>query len=178
MEGLHGHETGDDRDDRSEIGLCASPLSWDEVRAIVADGSLASMRVLGRSRETLQSYREFKRRINMLYASMVDRIMIDVFKCEWKVNEARKVEHLPRPSGSSSNSGPFFVKNDFPYNLQPGVEHYLLWSDRVMLDEEVEGYLRSDPVARQSSSWLTFVNPTELQSIPEIHHVHVLLKMV
>jgi hypothetical protein len=178
MAGLHGPDPGVDRHARSDIGLCATPLSWDEVQAIVADGSLTSMRVLGRSRGMLQSYLEFKSRIDRLYVSMVDRIMIEVFKCEWKVNEDQKVEHVPRPSGSTSNSGPFFVQNDFPYHLQPGIEHYLLWSDRIMLDEEVEEYLRSDPVARQSSSWLAFVNPTELQSIPEIHHVHVLLKVV
>ncbi len=173
---LREPEHMDGIDDRNETGLCASPLSWEEVQAIVADGSLASMRLLGRSRDTLQSYLEYKGRINMVYTSMVDRIMIDVFKCDWKVNEDGKIKHLPPPSGSSSRSGPFFVKNDFPYNLKPGIEHYLLWSDRVMLDEEVEAYLRSDPVARQSESWLTFVNPAELQSIPEILHVHVLLK--
>ena len=178
MVDVHEPEPGDDKSDRvdrvahTEAGLCASPLSWDEARSIVADGSLASMRLFGRSRDTLQSYREFKSRINRFYASMVDRIMIDVFKCDWKMNEDRKIQHL-----SPSQAGPFFVKNDFPYNLDPGIEHYLLWSDRVMLDEEVEAYLRSDPVARQSSSCLTFVNPAELQSIPEVHHVHVLLKM-
>ena len=146
MVDVHEPEPGDDKSDRvdrvahTEAGLCASPLSWDEARSIVADGSLASMRLFGRSRDTLQSYREFKSRINRFYASMVDRIMIDVFKCDWKVNEDRKIQHL-----SPSQAGPFFVKNDFPYNLDPGIEHYLLWSDRVMLDEEVEAYLRSDP---------------------------------
>ncbi len=80
MAGLHGPDPGVDRHARSDIGLCATPLSWDEVQAIVADGSLTSMRVLGRSRGMLQSYLEFKSRIDRLYVSMVVRIMIEEFK--------------------------------------------------------------------------------------------------
>lgn len=186
-------ETGSEAEttEKIETGVCLSPMDWNTLQAIVADGSVSVMRRLGRSRETLQSYREFKERINETYSSIVDKIMIDVFKCDWKVNEDGKMEHVPTAHGWSAGSlsgppsrsalgphaGPFFVKNDFPYNLAPGIEHYLLWSDHVMSADEIDIHLQSDPIAKQSSSRLTFVNPVELQSIPDIHHVHVLLKL-
>ena len=179
--------SGEHATQRTEGGVCPTPMTWETLQAIVADGSLASMQALGRSQETLRRYHEFKARISEFYASIEDKIMIDVFNCDWKVNEDRKIVHVPSSPGSSSGgssgssppsqSSPIFVQNDFPYNLASGIEHYLLWSDRAMSNDEVEAYLHTHPIARQSSAWLTFVNPLQLQSIPDIHHVHVLLKM-
>ncbi len=159
-------------------GVCPEPMSWETLRLIVADGSLEQMRRLGRSPETLQSYREFKARIANFYASVRDMILIKVFGREYEVNSENKfvaVEGTRATRATRAATGPFFVPNDFPYNMEPGIKHWLLWSDHAMRDGEVEAFLRSDPSASSADARLTFVNPVELQSIPDIHHVHVLL---
>ena len=164
----------DGRSATTPPGVCPEPMSWETLRRIVEDGSLEQMRRLGRSEATLQSYHEFKARTAKYYESPMDLIMIKVFKCDWTVNDNNKFVHVP-VSRSSEQKGPFFVPNDFPYHTVHGIEHWILWSDRVLDRREVHAFLRADSTARGAAAQLTFVNPVELQSIPDVHHVHVML---
>lgn len=64
-------------------------------------------------------------------------------------------------------------RNDFPYNWEDGIEHYLLWSNEEVPDNEIEGYIQD--LMPHCSDYLWFVNPAELKSIPEIWHAHVIV---
>jgi hypothetical protein len=66
-----------------------------------------------------------------------------------------------------------FRKNDFPYNLDPGVEHCLLWSNQDLSPDEVEMYIQENTQGALDTLW--FINPTELKSIPELWHAHVMV---
>ena len=154
--------------ERGRTAFSVHPMSWGTLERIVTGGRLE---LLTRSEEGLRRYNEFKEQVASSYASTVDLIMVRIFRCASKVNTEGKVEHVPPPDRQV-----VFVKNDFPYNLAPGIEHYLLWSTHDLSDEEIEAYLEAHPVAGCEAR-LVFVNPQELQSIPEIRHAHVLLKM-
>ncbi len=67
-----------------------------------------------------------------------------------------------------------WVNNDFPYNLEAGIEHHLLWSaGGALSDEQVAQTVAAQ---RPSSDWetLIFVNPVRLQSVTNVWHAHCL----
>lgn len=65
-------------------------------------------------------------------------------------------------------------RNDFPYSWDDGMEHYLLWSNQEVPDNEIGGYIQK--LMPQPTKAVWFVNPAELKSIPEIWHAHVIVK--
>ena len=69
-----------------------------------------------------------------------------------------------------------FRKNDFPYNLEEGVEHFLLWSNQDLSPDEIDTYIQEHTVSLDPLDTLWFVNPTELKSIPDLWHAHVMVR--
>jgi len=65
-----------------------------------------------------------------------------------------------------------FVENDFPYAVAPGICHNLVWSDIPLGRNEIVHIV--DKALGKKKMWLGFVNPSALQSIKTIYHVHVL----
>jgi hypothetical protein len=69
-----------------------------------------------------------------------------------------------------------WLDNDFPYALQAGIQHRVLWSTGA-LDE---GTLRAAIAARyDAAKWecAWFVNPPALKSVKRIEHAHVLCRL-
>lgn len=66
-----------------------------------------------------------------------------------------------------------FRKNDFPYNLDNGVEHFLLWSNQDLSPDEIDVYIQEN--THGALDTLYFINPAELKSIPELWHAHVMV---
>jgi hypothetical protein len=90
------------------------------------------------------------------------------------------------------------VKNDFPYYLEEGIFHYILWkiapassssttiTETEMEDayeelraiyslESEEGHQNEDG-EEEGISFLNWVNPLSIKSLPEIEHAHILVK--
>ncbi|KAG0348704.1 hypothetical protein BG004_004418 [Podila humilis] len=83
-------------------------------------------------------------------------------------------------SAPSSPTGPLspleivLKKNEFPYSVRNGIEHWLIWSRNPLTDEVwIRRYLEERLPGRD---YLFFVNPPELQSVPSIFHVQVFTK--
>ncbi|ORZ09773.1 hypothetical protein BCR41DRAFT_358454 [Lobosporangium transversale] len=65
-------------------------------------------------------------------------------------------------------------KNEFPYSVESGIEHWLIWSKNPLPDEDwIRRYLEERLPGRE---YLFFINPPELRSVPSIHHVQVFTK--
>ncbi|ORX52665.1 hypothetical protein DM01DRAFT_1408004 [Hesseltinella vesiculosa] len=67
------------------------------------------------------------------------------------------------------------LPNDFPYSVERGIDHQLLWSRTPLSPSFVESYLQShyDPSIWE---WVYFVNPPEVQSVKKLPHVHIFLR--
>ncbi len=75
-------------------------------------------------------------------------------------------------------------ENDFPYALEDGIAHQILWSSKPLTDEEtaaqVSAYLARrgvTPAGREGTSaeCINFVNPPRFRSIQNLWHAHVLI---
>lgn len=89
-----------------------------------------------------------------------------------------------------ANSDVKILLNRFPYDLEPGVEHLVVWS-KVPIPIEVDTHVSAGGkrlieafvdhlfvgkygIPRKDIAW--FKNPTPLQTIPSIAHFHVLVR--
>ncbi|KAG0786665.1 hypothetical protein G6F57_015115 [Rhizopus arrhizus] len=66
------------------------------------------------------------------------------------------------------------LPNDFPYSVEPGTEHILIWSKEPLMSEFVEHLLEQE-YGSNVWEWTYFVNPPELQSVRRFPHVHVFM---
>ena len=65
-----------------------------------------------------------------------------------------------------------WMKNAYPYDIE-GAKHYLIWSTTPLENDLVRDFAEKYTGGRE---YLTFVNPVYKKSIPDIWHVHVLVK--
>lgn len=66
-----------------------------------------------------------------------------------------------------------FVDNNFPYDLEPGIKHKTLWSNKELSGEEINNYLENFVDTKYKFIW--FENSAEFKSVPNIKHYHVIL---
>ena len=69
------------------------------------------------------------------------------------------------------------LKNDFPYNFEPNVEHFILWKifeplNQSDIDSAIKELTNDDPQVPVTF----YVNPAHLKSVLDIDHAHIILK--
>jgi hypothetical protein len=69
-----------------------------------------------------------------------------------------------------------WLQQDFPYNVEPGVQHHNVWATRPLSPAELDTAVAEH---RPPAEWdaVHFINPVSLASIPAIWHAHVLSRL-
>jgi len=150
-------------------GEVLKPFSWEELVSAVSSNRLE---LLGRVPEKLQYYREQMAIIRLEFESIEDYLHHNVFgySTTTSTNGKLMVVHPIKHKKII-----VFRKNDFPYSLEEGIEHYLLWSTEELTIEEIEENIKNN--IPKESKFCYFVNPPILRSVKTIHHAHVLFKI-
>ncbi|KAF9940374.1 hypothetical protein BGZ75_004138 [Mortierella antarctica] len=165
-------------------------FTWSELSKMVASKDLTPM---GRSEAVQEAYQRAIKRRTKKYGSPDEYIRQRVL--HWPPAE-QNVASTPSSAASSdgnesstscssisppsSPTGPVdpleiaLKKNEFPYSVKPGIEHWLIWSRHPLTDEVwIRRYLEERLPGRD---YLFFINPPELRSVPSIFHVQVFTK--
>ncbi|KAF9994192.1 hypothetical protein BGZ79_001087 [Entomortierella chlamydospora] len=158
-------------------------FSWSELTKMIASKDLTP---LGRSEQVQEAYQRAIKRRNMKYGSADEYIRQRILHWPPAEKDAETSDgnesssSCSSASPSSSPTGPVdplevrLKKNEFPYSVKPGIEHWLIWSRRPLTDENwIRAYLKERLPGRD---FLFFVNPPELRSVPTIFHVQVFTK--
>ncbi|KAL0087993.1 hypothetical protein J3Q64DRAFT_1621695, partial [Phycomyces blakesleeanus] len=67
------------------------------------------------------------------------------------------------------------LPNDFPYDVQEGISHILIWSRLPLTRSQIQQILE-EKYGQESWEWVFWVNPPEIQSVRKLPHVHVFLR--
>jgi hypothetical protein len=158
--------------------------SWSEVKRLTAEGNMAAFM---RSVPMLASYFEFRDKIKTEYVSMEAYVAQKVFQAPLvTAPDGRQDLDQGQMNKWSGNHGApriiTFIENDFPYALEPGIKHMVLWSNSELakddvlttIAESVETWKNQDGVLVEE--YVYFENPAHLKTIPGIFHVHVFIK--
>ncbi|KAF9975655.1 hypothetical protein BGZ73_000611 [Actinomortierella ambigua] len=92
-------------------------------------------------------------------------------------DDAWDSESCPSPPSPTEPQNPLEIvlkKNEFPYSVQDGIEHWLIWSRYPLRDEHwIRRYLEERLPGRE---YLFFVNSADQRSIKSIFHIQVFTK--
>lgn len=79
----------------------------------------------------------------------------------------KKKAHTSKTKGTKKL---VYMVNDFPYFVELGIEHGIVWSTGKLCKDEMLALLDEKLPGKEK---LYFINPPSLQSITEVEHAHV-----
>ena len=67
------------------------------------------------------------------------------------------------------------MKNDFPYYMEDGIEHWILWKLGDSCDDrDIDEAKKELRKKNKFMEFLHWVNPPHLKSLPAVDHIHIL----
>jgi hypothetical protein len=162
-----------------KYGFRDDPAPWTELVRIIKDDDIAH---LARSESQQREYEIFRYYLKRHYQSIVDFVLCTKFGVPKRWNAQTELwqrashhddEDDCNKNGENSEKM-VLVPNDFPYSMQPGIIHYILWKRTKIAPTDIE--VATDELKKQLSAEdiVYWVNPPNLKSLPEIDHVHFL----
>eukprot|EP00977_Amphora_coffeiformis_P008930 scaffold2026_cov176-Amphora_coffeaeformis.AAC.4 len=159
-------------------------FTWNDlVHIIQVEQDLAKLR---RSQQDQEYYNNYMDRIRAEYKTVMDFILASKMDIPTQIDPVSGKKIAPLDGNATTTTmirdtcQKRLVRNDFPYYFELDVEHWILWKlggDGVISAtelEEAKQQLRQD--LGNVVDDLHWVNPPELKSIPEIDHVHILVR--
>ena len=162
------------------------PKSWIECKNYIVDNKLTSKgeKELIRRPELTEKYKKDKIEKLKLYIKYVDFIKhkflgFDVEKIKINSNNSNdtnnmngvyKLKAINKDSSYNYNN---IALNDFGYYLDPLITHYVLWSTHSMSKYDIKNKMK---IEYPFMDYLWWKNAINVQTIPEIWHVHILAK--
>jgi hypothetical protein len=109
-------------------------------------------------------------------------------KLKWVANDSGVIEPA-NPVFLGDNSDVKMLLNDYPYGVDPGIVHIVVWSKAVIPEDgtgkpadeatrKIKAYIKNtfqDQLGMRPDDILWFKNSFDLRSIRSIEHFHVLL---
>lgn len=154
-----------------------APLGWEDAAELAQDGSEERLARLKRTDSALARYRAHRAQIEEAWASTSDFLLHKVFGAATQPEQGgsgRQEVGLDEEAHLAAEGRVAWAPNDFPYDLEPGIGHYVVWSAKGPLSQtELEEVARREAPGRD---FATFVNPPGLRSVHRIWHAHVLVR--
>ncbi|GAM27012.1 hypothetical protein SAMD00019534_101870 [Acytostelium subglobosum LB1] len=184
---------------------CSQPLgyvkrSWDELITIIAEGRVHE---LGRREDWLRRMWAHSDWIKQHYSTARDYILSLVF--DFPIVDDGIEALTPIASAAAQESGdvgePISVTvaaplkrvvtpdgpmeqriiirmNDFPYNIDENIRHCVLWCLHPLTEEQARYHLENTlGLGTYGKEYLVFINPPHLQSIKDVFHYHVFIRI-
>ncbi|KAH6604222.1 hypothetical protein Trco_007668 [Trichoderma cornu-damae] len=160
---------------------------WDDLRHIVDTNDLS---ILKRKPSDLRRYIAWTAETKARYGSMTEYILQHRLPQAWGLPPF--TPESPVPFGATSDYK--VLLNDWPYGLEPGITHIVVWSRTPIPTDPETGDLTAESRARVESfvktyfvdalgsggeqKVLWFKNWVALQSVRTLEHFHVLVRDV
>lgn len=112
---------------------------------------------LTRHPDVLEAYQDFKMRMKAKGLTLEDHVRATIL-------------------ARAKRGAPVLAPNAFPYRVAPGIQHWVLWSLRGLLNtaEIREAIAVQRPAGVTEAQW--FENPPAAKTVPGIWHAHVFLR--
>ena len=162
-----------------EYGYRSRPFTWDELhQIIVEDQELAR---LSRSVEDEERYGKERKLLLEQYDTIYDHILCSKFKFDKVVDDVSgKWKAVKNRTGNSSEEKPMMVllPNDFPYFIDFGIEHWVLWKLQSNITQEDVDHSIEELEDKYGDviDTIWWENPPALKSLPDINHIHILVR--
>jgi hypothetical protein len=122
-----------------------------------------------RSVETQYNYDKNKIRVLKKFNTYEDYIKVVLFKLKYIINIQNKIE-----SNDNKCDKILFLRNKYPYNIEKGIKHYVLFSLKPLNKNEIINILSKLLV---NYEFIFFINDKKKQSIKNLWHCQVFIKI-
>ncbi|KAL7565312.1 hypothetical protein ACA910_014598 [Epithemia clementina (nom. ined.)] len=185
-------------------GFRIVPFTWSELQHICNgspnDDGGGDLSQLSRSVMQQYEYTLYRRQLESSWKSLTDHILCSKFRFEARIDKVTGLRYanpslmdLQNDHQESSQEPPIILAvlpNDFPYFVEDGIEHWVLWKLKRGGGSGESGFLSccsaediefaKRTIASQKKptfivqDFIHWINPPHLKSVPEIDHVHIL----
>ena len=142
------------------------PLSWEKIVRLI---ECKEFRIFGRSIEVCKEYCRDRKKNKILFNSSRDMILVKYFNYKPIVAKNDKIVSIYDKKCIDK----VLCCNTFPYNVDEGISHKLLWSSKDLTDKDIVKFLNKNLFGLE---YVYFRNPEYLRSIPDIFHIHIFCK--
>jgi hypothetical protein len=148
-----------------------SSLSWKQVKDIILAGDL---HLLGRSSSQQETYDRFRKQVKEEWETLSDYLFSTKLGYEKTISSSTGKYMAFKPLSSLEKL--VLLPNDFPYNFEDGIIHFILWKvGNVITDDEINDIINQEfNSGSRYSDYAVYINPSHLKSIPDIEHAHIL----
>lgn len=148
-------------------------MTWPEIKQTISEGRLEK---LGRSSANLVVYRKFGADTNEKWVSTWNYVLVSKLSLGSIVDpESGKLKANMEEYEQTRDVRFNFSLNDYPYNFEEGVYHYILWKiGSDITNEDISKYETKAREIHGSVESITFLNPPHLKSIKNVDHAHIL----
>mmetsp|Transcript_3857 Transcript_3857/g.7966 ORF Transcript_3857/g.7966 Transcript_3857/m.7966 type:complete len:208 (-) Transcript_3857:276-899(-) len=151
-------------------GIINERLSWEDCAIYIRTEQYDK---LGRMPEDILVYREFRDKVVEEYETIGDYVAVQVFGLETETNfmSSHKRKAVWPSDFNAGEPMLVFRENDFPYSLEDGIEHHVLWSSSDLSEKAIRDVIAKE---RDGFESIFFINPPEYKSVHSIQHAHIL----
>ena len=165
-----------------EHGYRLTPFSWSELQQIIVEEQ--DLAKLSRSVEQEETYLRFRQELLQEYASVYDHILHSKFGYPKRLDDQTPQRWEAYPPSQQQQPPPppppivVLVPNDFPYHTESGIEHWVLWKLHEKVNQIDIDQAKEDLRQRLGDDvdLIHWENPPHLKSLPDIDHVHILVR--
>ena len=166
------------------------PIKWDDITKIIDE---ERFELLSRSHSQEVVYQAHCVKLKGEWRSVTDYILVRLFQFDRMFDEQSGKYFADKDIVANSFISTRLLLNDFPYNFASDIQHWCLWKlNGILNDEEVVkakqmilNKLEKEEVSTHCSSsaegdsvmMIHWKNPIHLKSIPDIDHVHILVRI-
>mmetsp|Transcript_22205 Transcript_22205/g.35624 ORF Transcript_22205/g.35624 Transcript_22205/m.35624 type:complete len:199 (+) Transcript_22205:30-626(+) len=170
----------DSNSSSNDSDLIPSPCTFEQCKSWIVNNEISEQGniALIRHPRVLAIYMKHREKNNQQYVKYSDFIKHRIFHC--------KVQQVQIPADANQNgsrltklkavdlneSFAVLTENEFPYHLESGVQHLVLFSTEKLDKERVQQMIEEKYANREYLWWR---NPICKQSIPDIWHIQVLV---
>ena len=153
-----------------------APKNWEEILFLAQSNRLGQFH---RLESVTNKYNMHMSRYKDIYHTPEDMILHRIlnYPSYWKYDDCSRSLKRTVDVQSITTNHTAFVPNEFPYNIDPNIKHYLLWSFRPLTPREIREKIE-DHIASDQYEYVYFINPNNLKSIKNIPHVHVMIRKI
>ncbi|RDA84504.1 hypothetical protein CP532_0961 [Ophiocordyceps camponoti-leonardi (nom. inval.)] len=176
--------TAVDRELLSQTDDQFKPHSWQELKEIIEANDLAALK---RKPSDLGRYIKWTTEIKKQYGSMTAFILANRLPRTWGQPPFSPKSQIPFDDAADYK----VLRNDWPYGMEPGISHLVVWSrtpiptdaetgdltseSRALIQNFVKRYFVASLGPEGENRVLWFKNWVALQSVRSLEHFHVLV---
>lgn len=148
------------------------PTPWERIVQLTQENTLDSLGQLGRNSAQMQVYQSNLAQVRREYASVQEYCKARFLDYETYPNADGLLE-ARRPASAQGRIVSWRL-NDYPYNFEAGIQHYVLWSETELREDEIQAVIKRELPNHETA---VFVNPPVLQSVAAVWHCHVIARL-